>query len=251
MDLTRNLFSRFTFGTSLDLYPLWSPDGKRVVFSSVRGGVLDLYERDATGAGVERPLLTTKAAKIASDWSPDGRMLLYRTSTPNGDNDLWVLPLEGGGTPFLAVDTPFDAREGQFSPDARWIAYHSNESGRFEIYVQPFAGRDGAVRGKWQISTSGGAQVRWRRDGRELYYIALDGRMMAVPVRFPSEDEAVDVGAPRPLFPTRVGGAIQSYARQQYIVLPDGQRFLMGNVVEERGTPITVILNWRPPASEQ
>ncbi|HEU5254550.1 MAG TPA: hypothetical protein VFU28_01080, partial [Vicinamibacterales bacterium] len=192
----------------------------------------------------------SNAAKIASDWSSDGRLLLYRTSDPNGDNDLWVLPIAEGGAPFLAVDAPFDAREGQFSPDVRWIAYQSNESGRFEIYVQPFAGRDGKGAGKWQISTTGGAQVRWRRDGRELYYIALDGQMMAVPVQLSPKGDAVEAGTPVPLFQTRVGGAVQSFARQQYVVSPDGQRFLMGNVVEQAGTPITVILNWRPPNGE-
>jgi Tol biopolymer transport system component len=249
LDLTRSVVSRFTFGTSIDNYPVWSPDGTRIIFSSVRGGVLDLYEKSATGAGEERRLLATKVAKIPSDWSPDGRMLLYRMGDPKGGNDIWALPMNGEGKPFLVVDTAYDAREAQFSPDGRWIAYQSDESGRFEIYIQPFAGRDGTVSGKWQISSAGGAQVRWRRDGRELYYIALDGRMIAVPVRLSPKGDAVDAGTPAALFPTRVGGAVQSFARQQYMVSPDGQRFLMGNVVEESGAPITVILNWRPPES--
>jgi len=246
LDLARGVFSRFTFGNSLDLYPVWSPNGRRIVFASVRGGVLDLYEKPATGAGAERQLLATKSAKIPSDWSSDGRLLLYRTSDPNGENDLWVLPVEGGGTAFEAIDTPSDARDGQFSPDGRWIAYQSNESGRFEVYIQSFGRQDGEVGGKWQVSTTGGAQVRWRRDGRELYYIALDGRMMAVPVQLAPKGDTVEPGTPVPLFATRVGGAVQSFARQQYLVSPDGQRFLMGTVVEEIGSPITVVLNWRP-----
>ena len=135
----------------------------------------------------------------------------------------------------------FDERQGQFSPDGKWIAYQSNESGRFEIYVQPFPGPEG----KSLISTNGGGQVRWRRDGKELFYIALDGRLMAVPVQPASSGQAVDSGTPVPLFATPVGGAPQ--VRQQYIVSSDGQRFLMKTVTEEAGpSPITVILNWRP-----
>ena len=152
--------------------------------------------------------------------------------------------MDGDRKPFPVVQTNFDERDGQFSPDGKWIAYQSNESGRFEIYVQPFPGPGG----KLQISTNGGAQVRWRRDGKELFYIALDDRLMAVPIRLASNGQTVEPGSPIPLFATRVGGALQTIFRQQYMVSPDGQRFLMNTITEEAASPITVILNWKPPA---
>jgi len=142
------------------------------------------------------------------------------------------------------VQTDFDERDGQFSPDGKWIAFESNESGRYEVYLQPFPGPGARV----PVSAGGGAQVRWRRDGRELFYIALDGRLMAVPIGIGGADRAPEIGAAVPLFTTNVGGAIlQGIARQQYAVTADGQRFLMNVLVEEaNASPITLILNWKP-----
>src|SRR4029077_8423609 len=128
------------------------------------------------------------------------------------------------------------------SPSGQWVAYQSNESGRFEIYIQPFPGPGSRER----ISTEGGAQVRWRRDGRDLFYIALDGRLMAVSIRLRSHDRVVEPGPPVPLFTTRVGGALQGITRQQYVVSPDVHRFLRTTVTEDAPSPITVILNWKP-----
>jgi hypothetical protein len=144
--------------------------------------------------------------------------------------------------PVPIVQTTFNEREGQFSPDGKWIAYQSDESGRFEIYVQPFTGPGG----KSQISTDGGAQVRWRRDGKELFYIGLDNRLMAVPIRLDASAMVVEASVPVPLFVTRVGGAVMGGDKQQYVVSADGQRFLMNTVVEEAAAPLTVILNWKP-----
>lgn len=150
------------------------------------------------------------------------------------------------GKPFPVVHTNFDERDGQFSPDGKWIAYESNETGRYDVYLQPFPG-PGV---KLPVSVSGGAQVRWRRDGEELFYIALDGRLMAVPIQSSTSGQP-GVGTPVPLFPTRVGGAIaQGVTRQQYAVSPDGQRFLMNTVPEDETLPpITLILNWKPRLS--
>ena len=146
-------------------------------------------------------------------------------------------------TPFPVVQTNFDEQIGQFSPDGSWIAYQSDESGRVEIYVQPFPGPGN----KWPISTNGGSQVRWRRDGKELFYVALDGRLMAVPIRVASNGGAPEVGTPVALFAPRLGGAVQQADyRHQYMVSPDGQRFLVATVTEEATSPITVILNWKP-----
>ena len=133
----------------------------------------------------------------------------------------------------------------QFSPDGRWIAYQSNASGRVEIYVQPFPKGP-----REQISTGGGAQVRWRRDGRELFYIALDGRLMAVPINLGPGGRTIEAGVPAPLFTTRVGGAIQGPLGWQYVAAPDGQRFLMSTVTETHTPAITVILNWKPSGGQ-
>jgi len=242
LDLVRGLLSRFTFDAASDVAPVWSPDGTRIAFSSNRKGVFDLYQKPATGAGSEDLLLATPQNKAPVDWSPDGRFVLYRSPGPTTGFDLWALPVDGDRKPFPVVQTTFEERDGQFSLDGKWFAYQSNESGRVEIVVQPSAGPGG----KLQISTNGGAQVRWRADGQELFYIALDGRLMAVPIRLASNGQSVEADAPVPLFPTRVGGAVQGTNKQQYAVSADGQRFLMNTIVGEAMTsPITVILNWK------
>jgi len=154
--------------------------------------------------------------------------------------------MNGDGKPFPVVQTNFDERDAQFSPDGKWIAYQSNESGRFEIYIQPFPGPGS----KLQVSTNGGAQVRWGPNGKELFYIALDARLMAVPIRLASNPQTAEPGSPTPLFATRVGGALQGLFRQQYDVSSDGARFLMNTITEEAASPITVILNWNPEAKQ-
>jgi eukaryotic-like serine/threonine-protein kinase len=242
LETVRGIRSRFTFHPASDTFPIWSPDSRRIAFGSNRTGVYDLYQKPAVGDANEELLLTTPQQKVPLDWSSDGRFLLYRSFDPKTNNDLWALPLQGDRKPFSVVQTIFDDRDGQFSPDSKWIAYSSNESGRLEIYIQSFPGPGG----KWQISAGGGTQVRWRRDGQELFYIGLDDRLMAVPIRFISDGQAVESSAPVPLFATHVGGAVQGLNRQQYMVSPDGQRFLMNIVTEEATTsPIAVILNWK------
>jgi Tol biopolymer transport system component len=185
-------------------------------------------------------ILATPQNKAPVDWSPDGRFLLFRSPGLTTGFDLWALPMSGEGKPFPVAQANFEERDGQFSPDGKWIAYQSNESGRTEVVMQPFPGTGG----KHQISTDGGAQVRWRADGRELFYIAADGRLMVVPIQYSSDGKSVEPGAPVPLFATRAGGAAISVNKQAYVVSPDGQRFLM-SVVEETASPIAVILNWK------
>jgi Tol biopolymer transport system component len=239
LEIGRSVLSRFTFNPANDADALWSHDGSRIVFCSNRNGAYDLYIKSTTGPGNEELLLGSTQNKVATDWSPDGRFLLYRSNDPKMSYDIWALPLDGDRKPIPVVQTNFDERDAQFSPDGKWIAYQSNESGRFEIYVQPF----GATGSKLQVSTNGGAQVRWRRDGKELFYVALDGRLMTVPIKL-STPQAAEAGTPVPLFVTHIGGAVQSPLKHQYIVSPDGQRFLMSTVSEE-ATPITMILNWK------
>jgi serine/threonine protein kinase len=249
LELGRGVFSRFTSTDARnEVNPVWSPDGHRIVFMS-RGKVDagELYEKATTGGAREEPLVVTGQDKSPSDWSPDGRFLLYENTDPktpgNKWGDLWALPMDSDRKPFPVVQSSaYQEQNGQFSPDGKWIAYESNESGRVEIYLQPFPG-PGA---KTLVSTSGGAQVRWRRDGKELFYIALDERLMAVPIGLPSSGETVEIGTPVSLFRTHIGGAVLSPLPQQYVVDAEGRRFLM-NVVSQESTapPITVILNWR------
>jgi eukaryotic-like serine/threonine-protein kinase len=242
LEAKRGVFTRFTSDAADDVGPVWSPDGDRIVFSSNRKGVQDLYQKSVTAGVSEELLLATAQAKLATDWSGDGRFVLFTSHEPKSGFDIWALPLDGNRKPFPVVQTGFDEQGGQFSPDGHWIAYQSDESGRAEIYVQRFPDRGN----KWQISTNGGSQVRWRRDGRELFYVALDGRLTAVAIGISSNAQAPEVGASVALFAPPLGGAVQQGdSRHQYMVSSDGQRFLVATVTEEANSPITVILNWK------
>jgi Tol biopolymer transport system component len=241
-DLDRAAALRFTSDIGPDIAPIWSPNGDRIVFSSVADGVFDLYEKLVAGTTSSK-LLATAQSKQATDWSADGKYLLYRSNDPETDWDVWALPLTGERKPFVLVRTNFQDRDAQFSPDGKWIAYQSDESGRFEIYVQPFPG-PGV---KSLASIGGGGHVRWRRDGKELFYVSPDGRLMAVPVRVAPDARSVETGAPVPLFFAPVG-SVQDIGLPRYVASRDGQRFLMDTVLEEAGSPITLILNWRPPS---
>jgi serine/threonine protein kinase/Tol biopolymer transport system component len=240
LDLERSLFSRFTFDAAIDATPVWSPDGATIAFNSNRSGVFDLYQKSATGVGSDELLLATPQNKAPVDWSPDGRFLLYRSPGATTGFDLWALPMFGDRKPFVVAQTNFEERDGQFSPDGKWIAYQSNESGQTQVLVQPFPGPGG----KLQVSADGGAQVRWRADGRELFYVSPDGRLMAVPIRLAADRRSLEGGAPVPLFATRMGGAASGTNRQDYVVSQDGQRFLV-DVAESVASPIAVVLNWK------
>jgi Tol biopolymer transport system component len=247
LDATRGLFTRFTNDPFINNFPLWSPDGRHIVFQTNAKGFLDLYQKPVVGTSPPELVVATTQSKSPNDWSADGRWLLYRSLDPANGWDLWALPMEGDRKPVPVVQTSFSERDGQFSPDGRWIAYQSDESGRDEIYIQPFPASGRKVR----ISTAGGTQVRWRADGRELFYLTLDEELMAAPIQF-AQDRAPEPGEPVALFKVRVGGAVQrigysaiELSRQQYMVSRDGQRFLVNTVTEEATTsPITVVLNW-------
>jgi len=245
LDLARGNLSRFTTDPAIEVVPIWSHDGRNILFSSNRKGVFDIYQKPATaGVGGEEDLvLATPQNKGVSDMSPDGRFVLYRSpGKETGSFDIWAVPMDGERKPVPVAQTNFEERDGQFSPDGKWIAYQSNESGRVEIWVQSFPGPGG----KSQVSNNGGAQVRWRPDGKELFYIALDGQLMSVPIRF-TNNQTVDAETPVALFATHVGGALQATIPQRYSVSRDGKQFLMDTIVTEAGnSPITVILNWKP-----
>jgi serine/threonine protein kinase len=246
LDVIRGVFTRFTFDESNDNVPLWSPDGKQIAFDSSRKGAFNLYLKPASGAGREKLLLETPYNKGPQDWSRDGRFLLYYELDPKTGRDLWAIDMTGNNSkPFPVVNTPFEERNGQFSPDGRWIAYETNESGQFEIDVQAFP----EPNGKWQVSTGGGVQPRWRADGKEIYFIAPDAKLMAVPIEVGVHQDksfTFEAGKPVALFSTRItGGFITNGFKHQYAVSRDG-RFLINQPSEEFGlAPITVILNWK------
>jgi Tol biopolymer transport system component len=246
-DVTRGVPSRFTFDTSGDNAPVWSSDGQRIIFRSLRTGAYDFFEKPASGAGDEQPLLATPETKQAYDVSSDGRTLLYGVVNPKTGADIFALPLTGDRKPFPVVQTTFAEDSAQFSPDGRWIAYESNETGRFEIYAQAFP----TTRGKWQMSIGGGIYPRWRRDGKELFFMSLDGRMMAAPVIFGADGQSIEASTPTPIFSVQLasGGNVLSpgaLARPVYAVTTDG-RFLLNEVAEgapENTVSLTVVLNW-------
>jgi Tol biopolymer transport system component len=225
---------------------IWSPDGSRIAFDSARRGPHDLYWKTANGAGSEELVADLPQNKVAYDWSPDGRFLLYGSVDPKYSFSLWVLPLEGDRKPRPFLNGPFDVLQGQFSPDGRWVAYQSNESGRFDVYVRPFPGPGG----QWLVSTAGGVSPRWRADGKELFYLTPDGKLMAVPVV--AHETTFEAGIPIALFQTRIinsGPGTFSEIRPQYDVAPDG-RFLVNVVTDDSApSPITLIVNWKPPAA--
>ena len=235
--------TRLTDDPADDYYPVWSHDGHRMAFSSERQtGVMQIWERAASGAGADTLLLASPRDLLTpQDWSRDGRSLLYLRVDPKSSADLWVLPMTNTGDrrPFPVVNTVFTEREGQFSPDGKWVAYRSNRLGRYDIYAQPFPGPGGVT----PVSTAGGTQPRWRSDGKELFYIALDDWMTAVPI-LGSDSQSMRVGAPVRLFPSRMAyrNIENSYL---YAVASDGQRFLIEQTSERGTATLTVVRNWQ------
>src|SRR5262245_48812080 len=236
-DLASGTEQRFTSDLRIDEVPLWSPDGSQIVWTSNRDGVGNLYRKAASGAGPDEALLRSDFPKYATDWSADGRFILYRVIDPQTNADLWVLSLQDGKY-WHWLKTPKIEPVGRFSPDDEWIAYQSNESGFMEIYLQAFVPGAPASGGRWQLPTNGGVLPLWRRDGRELYYIS-NNKLMVVEVTLGA---GVKHGTPKELFAMSDIGANTGlgYARTR-----DGQRFLFVTSAEEANvTPFTVVQNW-------
>jgi Tol biopolymer transport system component len=236
MDVDRGVLSRVTSSPLTESSPIWSPDGNRLVISST--GNLHLVTLGGSDLK-EDVLLETSHEKWATDWSRDGEYVLYveRGNQATG-RDLWVLPLHDR-KPIPIAQTAADDEDGQFSPDGRWIVYQSTESGRMEVYVVPFR-RSGR---KLQISSSGGVQARWSRDGSELFYVDLDGKLIDVTLTADAND--LRVSDAKPLFATHIGDPLEGNMRRGYVVSADNQRFLV-NTLSETVMPMTVLLNWRP-----
>jgi len=232
------LFARTT-DRSLARYPVWSRSAEQIAFASVRGGSVKFSTKSSSGADNEETLFDTPQWLVLSDWSPDSRFLLFFGPDPKTGTDLWVLPTDTH-VPRLFLATAANEMWGQFSPDGRWIAYQSNETGRFEVYVRPFPGPGGPI----PISTAGGIYTRWSRDGNEIYYVAPDATLMAVRLR--RTPTSISADTPVRLFKTRrVGGGVNviGYAHQ-YDVAPDG-RFLINVEPESNLRPITLVMNWK------
>jgi serine/threonine protein kinase len=235
-DRPRGTSLRFTVDRATENTPVWSPDGRRVVFASNRSGTFDLYQKAVDSTAKDDLLFQSDRPKTPEDWSADGRLILFRDQGAATNADLWVIPLEGARTPRPVLNSAFEEREGRLSPDGRWIAYVSSEPGALEVFVSSFP----APGAKWRISSGGGHQPRWRADGKELFFLSESRDVMAAPIATNS-DGSLQAGTPQSLFAT----AAASFAeRNSWDVAPDGQRFLVNSVPVQRA-PITVVVNWR------
>ena len=230
--------TRLTFGTGGSWVPVWSPDGSQIAYTAYRKEAYGIYAKPSNGVGDERLLMKVEDQIFAEDWAPDGRVIALTiwNSKKSTYHDIWMLPAVGGADPYAFLASSSSEAGARFSPDGRWLAYESNESGRFEVYVQAFPG----PRGKWQVSTRGGETPRWRRDGRELFFVGAHDRVMTVAVQ-PGPVWRASTPRSLPIETSRVG-----YLEWLlWDVAPDGRRFLVFSPAgQTRLLPIRVVTNW-------
>jgi serine/threonine protein kinase len=229
-DVARGVRTRFTFGpSSLNGKPVWAPDGSQLLYRSDRGVKANLYVKSFAGSATEELILDNDHPKDPADWSADGKYILYTEFTSQTKGDVWVLPTDGG-EPFPFLQTEFIEMHPRFSPDGKWIAYASDESGGFEVYVAPFPGPGR----KWQISSAGGLDPRWRIDGKELFFQSINNQIVVAELDY--ADNTLIVGADNPLFDFPGGG--------EYDVAADGQKFVIVRDYDKVTTALTLVLNW-------
>src|SRR5208282_5981568 len=244
LDLARRTRTRITFGPQYSDWPIWWPDGKSIVFgygATAAGGTL--YRQNADGTGSKEKLLEIPGiTEIPFSVSPDGQYIAYMRSDPksNTSYDIWALPMfpdkSGDQKSFPVVATNFADVAPSFSPDGKWLAYANNETGRFEVYIQPFPSGGG----RWQVSTAGGSRPNWRKDGKELFFFSTDQQMMAVDVS--QKGASLQLGAPHALFKATTGSGPSG----PYTVSADGKKFVMNTVLPQSITePLTLIINWQ------
>jgi dipeptidyl aminopeptidase/acylaminoacyl peptidase len=243
LDLAGGAARRLTDDPAWEFDPAWSPDGRRIAFNSNRPDPLrspfGIFMRAANGEGKDVTLLRTDTTAQTPDWSPDGRSIMFgRGEGARNVFDLWTLRVDPPGEPEPYLRTPHDERSGTFSPNGKWVAYHSNETGRFEVYVRPFPRAEGVV----PVSQGGGWMPRWRGDGQELFFVSLDGTLMGAGF---DAVKGVRTHAPRPLF--KVGESGVPHQRR-YVATRDGQRLLIPRERADR-VEITVLLNSPAAAS--
>jgi Tol biopolymer transport system component len=235
LEFARSAYSRVTSG-STGFVGVWSPDGKKIAYHAAN--LPFLLVRNANATGQEEVLLKSRFTAYINDWSLDGRYLVYTESTPDTQYDLWLLPTFGDHKPVPFLKTTAAESHGQISPNCKWIAYTSNESGREEVYVRSFP----AGARKWPVSNNGGNYPRWRRNGKELFYRAPDGRLMSAMVRPAGQD--LEFGSPVALFRILQPQGAFAYP---YDVSSDGQRILAlaPSEINSGSTPLTVLINWQ------
>jgi eukaryotic-like serine/threonine-protein kinase len=237
LNLQREALTRITSDPTLEFTPIWTPDGQNIVFESNSS---EIRMKAGDGTGRQELLLSSPLPKGPTDISRDGRFLLLDVLSPTTSSDIWIMSMTGDRNPHPIVQTMSVEREGQFSPDGRWLAYSSNETGQFEVYVQPFPGPGPRV----PVSLGGGNQLRWGRRGTELFYIDPRGRLTAVPITFKA-NQAIEAGKPVPLFATPFGFSSLG-PRAGYVVSEDDQRFLLSAPIDPTApASIVVMLNWR------
>jgi len=241
-DLARGADQRFTTDASANALPVWSPRGDRIAFASNRRGILDLYQKVASGTGQVEVLLASANPKGPTQWSRDNRFIVYTELDPKTKLDIWILPMEGGAErkPFSFLHSEFNELHGQLSPDSHWMAYTSDASGQREVYVRDFPGSEDEKR----ISIAGGEQPRWRGDGRELFFVGGDSKMMAVAVKAMAGPKPIfEAAAPQPLFEAHLAQFIDN-AAFEYDVTADGKRFLLDTIAGGSAPLLNVVLNW-------
>ena len=222
LDVGRGPLTRLTLDPGRDVFPVWTPDGHRIIVSSTRGGQLNLWWQAADGTGAAERLTTSSNGQFATGITPDGTAVLFNETTPTMGRDLLQLTLDGSRRVTTLLQTKFDERSGIVSPDGRWLAYDSNSSGSFEIYVRPFPNVSG---GQWPVSAAGGTQPLWARNGKELFYVGTDGAVLRVPVE--ASGGTWHAGTPTKLLEGRYYTGAAGTSGRTYDVSPDGQRFLM------------------------